>query len=216
MIALLTTQGMVAVLEELRSTMIREHLDIFMDGAALLAALLAAWAFIKISHEYIEGQGITFWMFSRPLVLLLLVCNFNMFVLSPVQSLTTMFTHELATKIEGNIGGFWQNVGHILIERSEDPFNMAKAQMNDAKEMGDEEMQNENGFWPMLKRMGAAIAAAASHVTLSIHEASKVGVATSLFGIANVLAHIIYYCQVCCCYIFLIMYGICISHCVLR
>ena len=88
-----------SVLDQLRTTVISGKLGAVMSVAAILAAMLASAAVLKVASDYIQGQSVGIWQLVRPLVLLIFVCQFNTLVLSPLNSLVNVFTRDLASSV---------------------------------------------------------------------------------------------------------------------
>ena len=86
-------------LDQIRGAVISGKLGAVMSISAILAAMMAAAVILKISSDYIQGQGVGIWQLVRPLVLLALVCQFNTLVLSPLNSLVNLFTRDLAATV---------------------------------------------------------------------------------------------------------------------
>ena len=86
-------------LDQIRAAVISGELGAVMSISAILAAMMAAAVILKISSDYIQGQGVGIWQLVRPLVLLALVCQFNTLVLSPLNSLVNLFTRDLAATV---------------------------------------------------------------------------------------------------------------------
>ena len=214
MVTPLNISHIIDVLEMIRSLMINDYLGVIMDAASVLAALLAGWAFIRISHDYVEGQGVTFWMFVKPLLIVVLVCNFDMFVLKPVHVMTTLFTDQLTESTAKAQTGFFQATAQVARKQFSSPLNRVKATANDdvsntpELDQGRSEDEEEGGFWKGMKKIGAAIWAASTRISLSAREIGFVSITNVLYGLLNLLMHIVYYVQICLCYIFLILYGL--------
>lgn len=86
-------------LDQIRGSVISGKLGAVMSIASILAAMMAAAVILKISSDYIQGQGVGIWQLVRPLVLLAFVCQFNTLVLSPLNSLVNLFTRDLASTV---------------------------------------------------------------------------------------------------------------------
>lgn len=215
MCTVLSMAGIIKILEGIRSLMINDYLGTIMSAAAVIASLLAAWSFIKISHDYIEGQGVTMWMFLKPLLIVLIVCNFDLCVLKPVHILTTIFTNGLTENTEKAQDGFLTATVKAGKNTFASEINQVKAAWSDnystdptssAELDADESTDKE--WWKQIKRFGAALWAVQSRISLSIRESWFAGLTVSLYGILSFLMHIVYYVQVCLCYIFLTVYGL--------
>lgn len=81
-------------LESIRQTALREDLAGVMDIAGILACMMTAGAILKVVRTYMTGTNIDPWDLFRPLILMLVVCNFNTIVLRPVDALTSIVSRE--------------------------------------------------------------------------------------------------------------------------
>ena len=98
-IPLATILSVWATLDQVRSTVISGKLGAVMSIAAILAAMLASAAILKVASDYIQGQSVGIWQLVRPLVLLVFVCQFNTLVLSPLNSMVNVFTRDIASSV---------------------------------------------------------------------------------------------------------------------
>lgn len=88
------------MLDAVRNTAISGKLGAIMSTSAVLAAMMAAAMVLNVASEYIQGHGAGIWQLVRPLVLLAFVCQFNTFVLNPLNSLVNVFTRDIAASCE--------------------------------------------------------------------------------------------------------------------
>ena len=88
-----------STLDQVRNTVIDGKLGAVMSIAAILAAMMAAAAVLKVASDYIQGQSVGVWQLVRPLVLLALVCQFNTLVLRPLNSIVNIFTRDLTESV---------------------------------------------------------------------------------------------------------------------
>ena len=98
-IPLATILSVWSTLDQVRSTVISGKLGAVMSIAAILAAMLASAAILKVASDYIQGQSVGIWQLVRPLVLLVFVCQFNTLVLSPLNSMVNVFTRDIASSV---------------------------------------------------------------------------------------------------------------------
>ena len=71
--------SILGLLESLRSGIVADQLGGITGIAVAGGALIAAVVLLKIANDYMQGQGITLWSVIRPVVLLMLIMNFNTF-----------------------------------------------------------------------------------------------------------------------------------------
>ena len=92
---ILAAPSVLSTLETLRSQLVGNKLGGIASIAAAVAGILCAISMLKISHDYLNGHGITLWQVIRPIVLLIFCCNFNMWVLGPVHSVCRLMTNGM-------------------------------------------------------------------------------------------------------------------------
>lgn len=88
-----------ATLDQVRNTVLAGKLGAVTSLAAILAAMLAAVSILKVATDYIQGQSVGIWQMIRPLAMLMIVCQFNTFVLRPLNSTVNIFTRDLAATV---------------------------------------------------------------------------------------------------------------------
>lgn len=86
-------------MDKIREHIINDKLSFLGSIAVILCGVFCALMLLKISNEYLEGKGITFWAIVRPLVILACVSNFNGFVLKPVHSVGQFITVSINKKV---------------------------------------------------------------------------------------------------------------------
>lgn len=88
----------IETLEAMRRSLVNGKLSAFGSLAGVVAGLLCAVVLLKLAHDYLEGQGITLWQVLRPLVILVLCCNFNTFVAGPLHSMCNLVTRGISNQ----------------------------------------------------------------------------------------------------------------------
>lgn len=90
---------------------VNSKMPTFANVAVILAATLCAFSVLKLAYDYIQGNTQTsYWSVLRPLVVLILVCQFNTIVLRPFTGLVNVFTREVAAgagKVDMN---YWKQM----------------------------------------------------------------------------------------------------------
>lgn len=86
-------------LETIKDTVLDGKIGAMASIAAVVAAILAAMSVLKTSKDYVNGHGTDLWSLLRPLVLLLLTCQFNTLVLNPLDSMINVFTRDIASNV---------------------------------------------------------------------------------------------------------------------
>ena len=66
-----------------------------MDIAGVIACIMAGCAVIKIVMNYTEGHNLNAWEIGKPLILMMVVCNFNVLVLGPVDGVVNIISREM-------------------------------------------------------------------------------------------------------------------------
>lgn len=198
-------------LEGLRSNIVASKLGAFTALASLLAAILAACVLLKIAHDYMEGQGITLWTLVRPLVLLILVCNFNTFVATPVHGLCNIFTKSMATKVNISFRDYAQMLGKGAKESFDHGWQKTQQALDETLEKlnGETPETEDKGFlgraWDKTKMTIGGVFSGYFHVKMSIKNFVYLGLATILLTILTLLAKFVVFCQQVSCYVYLIL-----------
>lgn len=92
----MTILSMWSTLETIRHSVVNKDLGAVMDVAGLMACIAAGIAILKVVKIYMSGPNMDPWDFFKPLVLLMLVCNFETLVLGPVNGLCGIISRESA------------------------------------------------------------------------------------------------------------------------
>ena len=104
----------ISTLESIRADIIGSKLAVMSSLASLLAALLCAFVLIKLSHDYIEGQGVTLGMLLRPLIIVFVVCQFNTFVAGPLHGICNVFTGSITENMKDQERQFTDLMGRMV------------------------------------------------------------------------------------------------------
>ena len=87
--------------------------------AAVIAAILAAMSVLKTSKDYVNGHGTDLWSLLRPLVLLLLTCQFHVLVLRPLDSMINIFTRDIASNVSISSSEYISKWGENMFDMGE-------------------------------------------------------------------------------------------------
>lgn len=101
-----------STLDSVRATVLSSKLGVVVSASSCLAAMMAAFAVLSVAAEYIDGHGVGVWQLMKPIVLLVLVCQFSTLVLTPVNSLVNVFTRELAASTEVSTKEYTEQWAH--------------------------------------------------------------------------------------------------------
>ncbi len=147
----LASGSVIEILEGVRSAIIGSKLAGFSAIAATIAGLIAGVSLLKMAHDYVAGQGLTFWELVRPFVMLMLVANFNTFVASPLHRVAIIGTNGMSNLVESSEKNFYNQLGTTL--RS--TFSNSAAAAGDAigNAIGNMDGGNESGdsWWDSVK-----------------------------------------------------------------
>ena len=90
---------------------ITQKLSGFTNVAIILAATMCAFSVLKVAYDYIQGTTQTnYWQVLRPLIVLLLVCQFNSIVLRPFTGIVNVFTREVAAGAGQVDASYWKQM----------------------------------------------------------------------------------------------------------
>lgn len=82
-------------LESVKHIVLSGQMGAFMDIAGVIACIMAGCAVIKIVMNYNEGHNLNAWEIGKPLILMMVVCNFNVLVLGPVDGVVNIISREM-------------------------------------------------------------------------------------------------------------------------
>ena len=66
-----------STLESVRELILTQKVSAVIDVAGIIACVAACAAVIKVVLHYIEGHNLNAWEIGKPLILMMMVCNFN-------------------------------------------------------------------------------------------------------------------------------------------
>lgn len=111
---ILSSNSTVVILDELRGAVVASKLAAFSALAATLAAVFAGIVLLRLAHDYVSGQGLTFWELVRPFVIFLLVARFNFFVAGPIHRVVNIFSAGIERQADKSLGAYSIKVGEFL------------------------------------------------------------------------------------------------------
>lgn len=106
-------------LETVKDTVLEGKLGAMTSIAAVIAAILAAMSVLKTSKDYVNGHGTDLWSLLRPLVLLLLTCQFHVLVLRPLDSMINIFTRDIASNVNISSSEYISKWGENMFDMGE-------------------------------------------------------------------------------------------------
>lgn len=136
--SVLASSGVISTLEAMRSSLVGSKLGGVASIAAAVAGVLCAIAMLRISHDYLNGRGITLWQVIRPIVLLMLCCNFGTFILGPVHSICRMMTNGMANQASTEAVNFSYQVGRLMSKELDASIAAANRTLNDLNAIEDD------------------------------------------------------------------------------
>lgn len=86
-------------LENIRRVIVFGKIASFVNIATALAAILCAFALLKVSNDYLEGRGVTMYQVIRPLMIFVLCADFTTIVANPLHSVVTVFTKQMSESV---------------------------------------------------------------------------------------------------------------------
>ena len=196
MMQVLTTWS---TLEAIRDRVLNEDLSAVTDIAAILACMMCAFAILKVVKTYMTGQNMDPWDLFKPLVVLILVCNFNTLILSPVNSLTSIVSREAAEvfdmrpnkyidKWAGNMG----NIGSTIAQENQNNY------MKELEELAEDDSW---GIGTWFKKLWLGI----KKCIMDFFNISSIGIAGIIGGILFLLVKILLYAQQILCALYLLI-----------
>ena len=106
-------------LETVKDAVLEGKIGAMTSIAAVIAAILAAMSVLKTSKDYVNGHGTDLWSLLRPLVLLLLTCQFHMLVLRPLDSMINIFTRDIASNVSISSSEYISKWGENMFDMGE-------------------------------------------------------------------------------------------------
>ena len=113
---MMTVLSMWNTLESIRDLVLKEDLAGVMDVAGIMACIMTAGAILKVVRTYMTGTNMDPWDIFRPIVLMILVCNFNTFILTPVNSLTSIISRESANVFDMRPNKYVKQWGENMVK----------------------------------------------------------------------------------------------------
>ena len=83
-----------STLESVRELILTQKVSAVIDVAGIIACIAACAAVVKVVLHYIEGHNLNAWEIAKPLILMMMVCNFNTMVLRPVDAIVNIISRE--------------------------------------------------------------------------------------------------------------------------
>lgn len=187
-------------LEAIRDRVLKEDLSAVMDIAAILACIMCAFAILKVVKIYMTGQNMDPWDLFKPLIVLILVCNFNTLILSPVNSLTSIVSRESAEifdmRPDKYISKWADNMSNI---------GSTIAQENRNKYLKELEKISEDDDWFGIKSWFQKLWLGIKKAIMDLFNISSLGVAGLIGGILFLLVKILLYAQQILCALYLLI-----------
>ena len=141
--------SILGLLESLRAGIVGEQLGAITGIAVAGGALIAAVVLLKVANDYMQGSGLTLWSVIRPVVLLMVVMNFNTFVASPVHRLCNIFTRSMTARVSVSTADYYAQLRDFARQEIDRSWASVQAQVDaalDEQELADAtDAQSEGG-----------------------------------------------------------------------
>ena len=141
--------GILGLLDSLRSEIVADQLGAVTGVAVAGGALIAAVVLLKVANDYMQGTGITLWSVIRPVVLLMVIMNFNTFVASPIHRLCNVFTRSMTARVSVSTSDYYAQLRDFARQEIDRSWASVQAQVNaalDEQELADaSDAQSEGG-----------------------------------------------------------------------
>ncbi len=140
------TKGTVAVMNELRKVILTNKLAAFGSLAAAVGGIFAAFVLLKMAHDYMEGQGLSLGSVLRPFFILLCICNFNSFVITPLHYVCNVFTEGVSNMASITCEDYVTQLGKNAWTRTKSlPNKVVHTYSEHKKEIEEEQHIKRNG-----------------------------------------------------------------------
>lgn len=88
---MMTVLSIWTTLDNVKYSIFNEHMEGMSHVAISIAAILAGMSILKNYNGFVKGDGIDFMLIFKPIMILILVANFNTLVMQPLDSVTNIF-----------------------------------------------------------------------------------------------------------------------------
>ena len=95
-----------STLESVRELILTQKVSAIIDIAGIIACIAAAIAVLKVVLHYFEGHNLNAWEIGKPLILMMMVCNFNTVVLQPVDAIVNIISRETIKIMDVDTGDY--------------------------------------------------------------------------------------------------------------
>ena len=95
-----------STLESVRDIILTQKVSMVIDVAGIIACIAASFAVVKVVLHYFEGHNLNAWEIGKPLILMMMVCNFNTVVLKPVDAIVNIISRETIKIMDVDTGDY--------------------------------------------------------------------------------------------------------------
>ena len=95
-----------STLESVRDIILTQKVSTVIDVAGIIACIAASFAVVKVVLHYFEGHNLNAWEIGKPLILMMMVCNFNTMVLKPVDAIVNIISRETIKIMDVDTGDY--------------------------------------------------------------------------------------------------------------
>lgn len=188
-----------STLDSVKYSIFAEHMDGMSHVASGIAGIMAGLTVLKNYNGFVKGDGIDFMLLFKPIMMLVLVCNFNLLVMRPFDSVINIFIRGITETASVTNEEY-------LSQWKENIETMAVADIVSNIEAYNESMESFAGesriirffksLWEGLKRS-----------VMSMMNISSLKTGALIGGILYIIAKILLFMQQVICYIYQIFIG---------
>lgn len=190
-----------STLESVREIILTQKVSAVIDIAGIIACIAAAIAVLKVVLHYFEGHNLNAWEIGKPLILMMMVCNFNTFVLKPVDAIVNIISRETIKIMDVDTGEYvtrWAESMHTMTI-----LNIADNEQNYQKEL-EEIAENDS----VIGRFFAKLWYGVKKFALNFFSVRTMSLAGLIGGILFTLVKVLLFAQQIMCCLYMTLNGI--------
>ena len=190
-----------STLESVREIILTQKVSAVIDIAGIIACIAAAIAGLKVVLHYFEGHNLNAWEIGKPLILMMMVCNFNTFVLKPVDAIVNIISRETIKIMDVDTGEYvtrWAESMHTMTV-----LNIADNEQNYQKEL-EEIAENDS----VIGRFFAKLWYGVKKFALNFFSVRTMSLAGLIGGILFTLVKVLLFAQQIMCCLYMTLNGI--------
>ena len=197
---MMTILSIWTTLDNVKYSIFNEHMEGMSHIAISIAAILAGMSILKNYNGFVKGDGIDFMLIFKPIMILILVANFNTLVMQPLDSVTNIFirgvTETCSVTNEQYLSTWKKNMETMAI--SDMAYNIKEYNESIASFQSDSRIARFfKTIWEGLKR-----------AVMSMMNISSLRTGALVGGILYIVAKILLFMQQVICYFYQIFIGL--------